>query len=368
MAKLKPFVLRRLIFLTLVVASCCFVIGIAWYTNQPAQQTLTVTQSTSQTSPLIPIPPEILLHPVDKEAGKQNALEGRENQNAFTSPKLDNITPSPSLNPDIPRDNSTVSGQAASSPKINGIVSEILAARQLTKAFSVPTQFQSKIADRVKLVGKEKVIALTFDDGPGPYNTLQVLDILEKNNIKATFFWVGQNVKDYPQIAQKVVTAGHAIGNHTWHHWYRHLDPVTAAREIDDTAELIYKTTGVITFLFRPPGGLINNGVADYAKEKKYAVVMWSVDPMDYRPLPAEKLVNNVIRKAEPGTIVLMHDGGGNHAATVKALPEIIAKLKELGYGFVTVPELLAMKETEQLGIMAKTQLSTSPSVPITQP
>ncbi|MBD2186311.1 polysaccharide deacetylase family protein [Planktothrix sp. FACHB-1355] len=215
------------------------------------------------------------------------------------------------------------------------------------KIFTVPTQFQGKMLEKMPILGEKKLIALTFDDGPWPKTTLQVLEILKKNNIKATFFWVGRCVKYFPQIAQQVVNEGHAIANHTWSHSYRKMNPSQAAKEIEDTAELIYKTTGVKTFLFRPPGGLLNNGPADYAKEKNYAIVKWSNDPMDYRPLPAYQLVKNVLRKAKSGDIVLLHDGGGNHSATVKALPEIIDKLKQQGFEFVTIPDLLEMKAQE---------------------
>lgn len=368
MAKLNPFLSRKLIlFITLVAATGGFVIGLNWPFYQLTQQRVRVRDSTPQTSPLKPIR-HIASTPVSKGAGKHSVKGAQESESFSASAKQDTGTTQPqSLNPDIPTDNVTPPQQTVSSPPVD-VVSSQIPVGEYFKTFSVPTEFRAKIADRVKLVGSEKAIALTFDDGPGPYNTLQVLDILRKNNIKATFFWVGQALHDYPQIAKKVVADGHAIGNHTWHHRYRHLDRATAVHEIDDTAELIYKTTGVTTALFRPPGGVLNNGVANYAQEKKYAVVMWSVDPMDYRPLHARQLVNNVIRKAQPGTIVLMHDGGGNHAETVKALPQIISKLKDLGYRFVTVPELLEMNETEQPGIMAKTQLTDSPPSPTTKP
>ncbi|HEY9611999.1 polysaccharide deacetylase family protein [Allocoleopsis sp.] len=210
------------------------------------------------------------------------------------------------------------------------------------RTFSVPAQFQGKTLSQVKLNNQEKLIALTFDDGPWQKTTLQVLDILKKNNINATFFWVGAALEKNPQIAQQVVADGNAIGNHTWHHWYHHLDKKTAAKEIEDTAQLMYKTTGVKTSLFRPPGGFLKNGVAAYAKQQNYAVVMWSVSSADtdWKAQPSA-FVKNVLKGAKPGSIVLMHDGGGEHSKTVKALPEIISGLRQMGYRFVTVPELL---------------------------
>jgi peptidoglycan/xylan/chitin deacetylase (PgdA/CDA1 family) len=215
------------------------------------------------------------------------------------------------------------------------------------KAFSAPRKFQSQTIYEVKL--KEKVIALTLDDGPWPETTLQMLEILKQNNVKATFFWVGQAVKQHPQIAQRVVADGHAIGNHTMHHWYHHMGGTVAAREIDDTAALIYQTTGVKTSLFRPPGGFLKNGVASYAKQQKYAVVMWSVSSADTdaRAQP-QAYINNVLKGAKPGAIVLMHDGGGDRSKSVKALPQIIAGLKQQGYRFVTIPELLEMQQPKK--------------------
>jgi chitin deacetylase len=214
--------------------------------------------------------------------------------------------------------------------------------------FSAPKRFRAVTVRGEELNGNEKVVALTFDDGPWPHMTAQVLDILKKNKIKATFFWIGQHLQIYPDIAKKVVADGHAIGNHTWHHRYHRVDESTAAREIGDTAALIHKTTGVKTALFRPPGGNLHNGLAAYAKKKKNVIVLWSVSSADTsRRASAQTIANNVLGRAHRGSIVLMHDGGGNRAATVKALPQIIAGLKEKGFKFVTVPELLEMKDKE---------------------
>ncbi|MBW4642316.1 MAG: polysaccharide deacetylase family protein [Goleter apudmare HA4340-LM2] len=212
--------------------------------------------------------------------------------------------------------------------------------------FSVPVTFQGKTVYQIQPSGNEKVIALTLDDGPWPNTTLQILDILKQNDVKATFFWVGTAIQAHPKIAQQVVAQGHAIGNHTWHHWYRKMDQATAKSEIERTAELIYKTTGVKTSLFRPPGGVLNNGLAAYSKSQKQAVVMWSQTSADTdtRAKP-QVFVKNVLRDAKPGSIVLMHDGGGDRRRTVEALPQIISGLKQRGYRFVTVPELLEMQK-----------------------
>jgi peptidoglycan/xylan/chitin deacetylase (PgdA/CDA1 family) len=214
----------------------------------------------------------------------------------------------------------------------------------------LPKAFQGAIVYQGKLKPNEKVIALTFDDGPSPKNTAQILEILKKNDIKATFFMIGEMVKYFPQVAKQVAADGHIIGNHTWHHWYRHMDLATAASEIDRTAEIIYKTTGEKTTLFRPPGGFLNNGLAEYAKNEKYAVMMWSEQSGDAeRHSPqVPGLVKNVLKYAKPGAIVLLHDGGGNRSKSVKALPEMIAGLKAQGYRFVTIPQLLEIQAQEK--------------------
>lgn len=401
----NPFLLRRLMFITLVAAAFGFVIGLSRHSPKPSQQTSGAKDSTLQSAPVGSIHQEIASNSAGKNLQQQNPVQTENpifppnpKQNANARPPLfpnlpqDNATPSAqalrepprdrltstnlsrvqsgqtlpaSLNPIISKNNATQPGQVIQESLGDGVSPESPSGQQPATTFEVPPEFQAKIVNKITPVPQEKVIALTFDDGPWPGNTLNVLDILKKNNIKATFFWVGQALKDNPQIAKQVVAEGHAIGNHTWHHWYHRLDASTAAREIDDTAELIYKTTGVRTSLFRPPGGVMNNGVADYAKQKKDAIVMWSNDPMDYRPHSANQLVNYVIRKAQPGAIVLMHDGGGNHSATVHALPQIIAKLRDKGYKFVTIPELLEMRNPQASEVIAK---KDSPSLFNTKP
>ncbi|MEA5576694.1 polysaccharide deacetylase family protein [Anabaena sp. UHCC 0451] len=212
--------------------------------------------------------------------------------------------------------------------------------------FTVPAKFQGKTVYQVKPKNNEKVIALTIDDGPWPKTTVEMLDILQQNDVKATFFWVGSSLKNHPEIAKRVVAEGHAIGNHTWNHLYKRMDAATAKSEIEKTNELIYKTTGVKTSIFRPPGGYLNNGLATYAKSQKNSVVMWSVTSADTDPRAKYQVfVKNILRDAKPGAIVLMHDGGGNRERTVKALPEIINGLKQQGYKFVTIPELLEMEK-----------------------
>jgi peptidoglycan-N-acetylglucosamine deacetylase len=206
----------------------------------------------------------------------------------------------------------------------------------------VPSAVAKPIAQNPPL----KPIALTFDDGPWPNVTSEVLNTLKKQNVKATFFVVGKQVQRYPQLVKQVVAEGHAIGNHTWNHQYHHFDSAAASREIDNTSSLVYKLTGVKISLFRPPAGILSNGLVNYAHREKYAVVMWSVDSRDWSPRHAasqQAWINSMLKDAKPGGIILLHDGGGDRARTVKALPQLITALKKRGYQFVTVPQLLEM-------------------------
>jgi peptidoglycan-N-acetylglucosamine deacetylase len=221
-------------------------------------------------------------------------------------------------------------------------------------AYVLPARFQGATLSEAKLAKGEKVIALTFDDGPWKGSTEKILDILKQNNIKATFFIVGQMLQEYPDLGKEIVAQGHVIANHTWHHWYQHMSPQVAANEIERTTDLIYKTTGVKTTMFRPPGGIMHNGVADYARNRKYGIILWSSDSNDYSRPPVPRLISNVMREAKPGGIVLMHDGGGNRSNTVAALPEIISTFRKQGYKFVTVPELLEIQDKEQKTMTAK--------------
>ncbi|MCC3407276.1 MAG: polysaccharide deacetylase family protein [Microcoleus sp. PH2017_10_PVI_O_A] len=212
--------------------------------------------------------------------------------------------------------------------------------------FAPPAQFRSQIVYKAS-ISDSKVIALTFDDGPTA-ETLQILKILQKHKAVATFFCLGANLRENPEIAKRVVQAGNAIGNHTWHHFYHNVTEKTAADEIDNTGVHIYRSTGAKSLLFRPPGGRLNNGFADYAKKKNYVVVMWSIDPKDFSQPPAAVIARSVLSQATSGAIVLLHDGGGDRQQTVEAVSAIIPKLKQQGYRFVTVPQLLQMQASQK--------------------
>ena len=223
--------------------------------------------------------------------------------------------------------------------------------------FEVPNSYRA--ATLASIPTEKKVIALTFDDGPWPVTTEDILATLKKEDVKATFFMIGQPLKSFPEIGKKVLGGGHEIANHTVHHWYHKMSALVAQREIDDTNKIILETLNVKTNYFRPPGGVLTNGLVAYAHQLNDAVLMWSVDSGDSSPRrpSVEKIVKNVISQAKPGGIVLMHDGGGKHENTAKALPIIIKKLRAEGYQFVNTTELLEI-----------TQATTPEAVPESTP
>ncbi len=210
-----------------------------------------------------------------------------------------------------------------------------------TNSLFIPAQFRGKIIRMVNLLKKEKVVALTFDDGPWS-STTQVLEILKKNKIKATFFWIGKHLQMYPEIAKKVVADGHTIGNHTWSHLYKSMEPEQIKAEIDNTTASIFKKTGAKTVFFRPPGGELKNGLVEYAVGKKYVTALWSVSPGDAKKgVSSEQIVSDVVKNVRSGSVILLHDGGGDRSKTIEALPQIIVQLRAKGYKFISLSELL---------------------------
>lgn len=210
--------------------------------------------------------------------------------------------------------------------------------------FLSPSKFWGQLVYQVKPLKPEKVVALTFDDGPWGTSTRQVLQILKEEDVKATFFVLGKHALMYPDVIADIVKAGHAVGNHSWSHPYQPVDPEVAKQEIENTSALIAKQSQAQTRLFRPPGGNLTTGLVDYAKSKNYAIILWSVDTHDTRPnTTAADIVERTLKAVKPGSIILLHDGGGDRATTRKALPTLIRRLRQKGYRFVTVPELLQL-------------------------
>jgi peptidoglycan/xylan/chitin deacetylase (PgdA/CDA1 family) len=192
-------------------------------------------------------------------------------------------------------------------------------------------------------------IALTFDDGPCAGYTEQILDILRRHQVKATFFVCGQNVERSPEILRRIQAEGHAIGNHS----YSHRLPLFRsraffAREIDLTQEAIEKVTGKRPKFFRPPFGARWLGLQSVLKARGLSLVNWSDTGYDWK-LDAEGIVRETLKTLGPGSIILLHDGRTtcppeevDRSPTVKALPAILEGASKAGFTFVSLEELLA--------------------------
>lgn len=179
-------------------------------------------------------------------------------------------------------------------------------------------------------------VALTFDDGPWPHGTVRVLRVLRRMDAEATFFMVGYLMERYPGVVDRVARAGMAIGTHSWLHPYVtpfvDLSPHRQESEIARPADLLRTRFGVAPTLFRPPGGSVDPAVVRIADQNGMRVVRWDVDPHDYRASARPRAIaKTVLRSVRPGSIVLLHDGGGDQTATIRALPRIIRGVRRMG-------------------------------------
>jgi peptidoglycan-N-acetylglucosamine deacetylase len=192
----------------------------------------------------------------------------------------------------------------------------------------------------------KKVIALTFDDGPNGKYTENILKILNDHQIRATFFLIGENALHYPELVKTLLANQHVIGNHTLEHrQLSNLRDEQVTSELKKTNAIIYRVSGVIPALFRPPYGMCSDSSAKITKELGYKTITWKNSTDDYaKKNSAENIAADIIKRVHPGQIIALHDGGGNRAKTVAALPIIIDELQKRGYQFVTVPELLHVK------------------------
>lgn len=198
-----------------------------------------------------------------------------------------------------------------------------------------------------------RVVSLTFDDGPDPRYTPQILDILKAQHIRATFFVCGKRLAEYPDLGKRIVAEGHLIGNHTDTHTSILGEPPSAARrEIDLCDARIEQITGVRSHLFRPPKGLWNAAAYRSALSSGHTLVLWSLafDRVAMRSSLGRQ-GRRVVRLARPGDIILLHDGSLSRSderrTTVRELPDLIAGLRRRGFGFVTVTEMLRIAGDE---------------------
>ncbi len=196
-------------------------------------------------------------------------------------------------------------------------------------------------------------VALTFDDGPGPY-TAQLLDTLKEKDSKATFFLIGSHVSSYPDQVKREAEEGHAVGNHTWDHAdLSKQSAATITNEVAATDQAIMDAGAPQPILVRPPYGATSPTVHSILASRGQAEIHWSIDTLDWKNLDVAKDIEMATATAQPGSIILMHD---IHPETVAAVPEIIDDLHLAGYDLVTVPELLGGPVSNYLGFSVFSQ------------
>lgn len=216
--------------------------------------------------------------------------------------------------------------------------------RQAHSASRQMPQNMAKLFDYPVFYGNTHLpeIALTFDDGPNPVYTPQVLAILQTYNIRATFFDVGYLVEDYPNIVRQEFLQGHSIGNHSWSHpQLTRLSAAGILSQLVNTSDAIQSVTGSRPTIFRPPYGSFNRIVFAQALHQNLSTILWNDEAHDWATPGTNVIVYRILNLARDGGIILLHDGGGFRTQTVAALPIIITALKQRGFTFVTIPQLL---------------------------
>ncbi|WEK55899.1 MAG: polysaccharide deacetylase family protein [Candidatus Cohnella colombiensis] len=197
----------------------------------------------------------------------------------------------------------------------------------------------------------EKLIALTFDDGPDPKTTPQILELLSQYDAHATFFVIGNRMAKYPDIVKQEAFEGHEVANHTYNHVYftPRVTMATIQEEIVKSQQQIEQITNQSCHWFRPPGGYYNEKVIQAARSHGYTVVLWSwhQDTNDWRTPGVKAIADKVLRNARNGDIVLLHDHVKGSNQTVEALKLILPELKNRGYRLVTVTELMEHKRSK---------------------
>lgn len=189
----------------------------------------------------------------------------------------------------------------------------------------------------------KKVVALTFDDGPYPPYTQELLQVLDAEDVKATFFMVGANAAKYPELVRQVVQKGHVIGVHTMHHIdLLKLDRLQKEQQIAAGKMVLQEITGVSPEFFRPPHGFRDWQVLSIAGQQGLKTINWSILSKDWLNPPPEEIAARTLKQVKPGSIILLHDGDSPYnqlprANTVQAVRIIIKELKKQGYEFVTI-------------------------------
>ncbi len=192
----------------------------------------------------------------------------------------------------------------------------------------------------------DPVVYLTFDDGPHPVNTPQVLDLLAQYDVKATFFVVGRMVYNFPDLARRIAAEGHSVQLHSWRH--DNLTKFSRPQFMADTAKtqaVLGETLHIRATCLRPPYGEVDSRVREWASDLNLDVSLWDVSGADWTEISAEGIARRVLTWVRPGSVVLLHDGGGPRHRTVSALEMILAELTEAGYRFETMCSTLYLPE-----------------------
>ncbi|WP_068617538.1 polysaccharide deacetylase family protein [Paenibacillus tuaregi] len=214
------------------------------------------------------------------------------------------------------------------------------------------SELRKKYSETFKFRGPHiKQVALTFDDVPDPRFTPQVLNILARHHVKATFFVVGARAQKHPELVRRIHREGHMIGNHSYNHpLFKNRDLAYFQKQILRTEKIINSMTGVRPKLIRPPYGEINEDQLRWVKRSGYKVINWNVDSKDWKGLNKSAVKSNILQAAGPGSIILQHAGGGVGAdlsGTIQALPDVISVLRKQGYTFVDLKRLLHTQESK---------------------
>lgn len=181
-------------------------------------------------------------------------------------------------------------------------------------------------------------VALTFDDGPQPTFTPQVLNVLQLYHVQATFFCIGSQVRKYPGIVRQTYQDGDVVGNHTWSHPnLTRLSPDEIRSQIRSASTAIQQTTGRAPTLFRPPYDATNATVGRIAAQLGLVQTEWTIDTRDWQRPGVAAIVSTVLNSARNGSIIILHDGGGDRSQTVQALPLIIKGLRQRGFTFIAL-------------------------------
>jgi peptidoglycan-N-acetylglucosamine deacetylase len=246
----------------------------------------------------------------------------------------------------------------------------IIGRAQEAQPSATPGETHAKPATYTQAHVDQPYVAMTFDDGPSAENTPRLLEMLKQRNIKATFFLIGENVASNPDIVRRIIAEGHEVGNHSWTHpQLSKLSDDRVTAEITKTQDAIRDASGFTPTLLRPPYGAITMRQRQWIENKLgLSVILWSVDPLDWKRPGASVIAQRILTEVRPGAIILSHD---IHKQTIDAMPAALDGLIGKGYKFVTVSQLIAMDKPKPapapVGKTAAEHASSSKSTKLDQ-